>query len=89
MKFWYKFLFLPILILALIGCSDDREFENLYHPKVLPPEDGVVRQLQKHTLGNGVPIVIMGDRFLDYEIKMANIVKLPTGLSKEFSLCIR
>ena len=69
MKFWYKFLFLPILILAFVGCDDDREFVNLYQPEVLPPEDGVVTQLQKHTIGNGVPIVIMVDRFTDVDIK--------------------
>ena len=71
MKFWYKFLFLPILILALIGCEKDSEDEEQVPPEV--PEDvntvdGRVTQLQKHTLGNGVPIVIMCDGFLDSDI---------------------
>ena len=66
MKFWYKFLFLPILIFALVGCSDDEhESVSLTQYKV---EDGKVTQLQKHTIGKGIPIVIMGDRFLDRDI---------------------
>ena len=68
MKYWYKFLFLPILLLALTGCEKDSEDEEQVPPEV--PEDvntvdGKVTQLQKHTLGNGVPIVIMCDGFLD------------------------
>ena len=66
MKFWYKFLFLPVFILALVGCEKDQELVYL------PPtetEDGKVTQLQKHTIGKGVPIVIMGERFTESDIK--------------------
>ena len=65
MKFWYKFLFLPILIFALVGCSDDDESVSLSQYKA---EDGKVTQLQKHTIGKGVPIIIMCDRFSDKDI---------------------
>ena len=65
MKFWYKFLFLPILIFALVGCSDDEESVSLSQYKA---EDGKVTQLQKHTIGNGVPIIIMGDSFSNSDI---------------------
>lgn len=30
--------------------------------------DGIVKQLQKHTIGKGVPLVIMGDGFIDIEV---------------------
>ena len=63
MKIWYKFLFLPILILAFVGCSNDDD--NDESPKV---EDGKVTQLQKHTVGKGVPIAIMCNRFSDRDI---------------------
>ena len=67
MKIWYKFLFLPILILAFVGCSDDeQESVWVYH---VENEDGKVTQLQKHTIGKGVPIVIMGERFTESDIK--------------------
>ena len=51
MKFWNKFLFLPVLILALAGCSkdDDDDVKNedntpyyLYHSKDLTTDDGKV-----------------------------------------------
>ncbi len=58
MKIWYKFLFLPVLILALAGCSkddddivvnnDDNTPYYLYHSKDLTTDDGKVTQLQKH-----------------------------------------
>ena len=71
MKFWYKFLFLSILILALTGCDKESSNEEL-DPPVVPEDvntvDGKVTQLQKHTVGNGVPIVIMCDGFLDNDI---------------------
>jgi hypothetical protein len=76
MKFWYKFLFLSVFVLAFVGCSDDREFINLYHPKDVQKndkaEDGKVTQLQKHTVGKGVPIIIMCDRFSDKDITNGN-----------------
>ncbi len=66
MKIWYKFLFLPILILAFVGCSDDeQESVWVYH---VENEDGKVTQLQKHTIGNGIPIIIMCDRYSDKSI---------------------
>ncbi len=72
MKFWYKLLFLPILILAFAGCGkdDDVEEDDVITPDISigDGKDGKVTQLQKHTIGNGVPIVIMGDGFLDKDI---------------------
>ncbi len=62
MKKWYKFLFLPILILAFVGCSNDDDDES---SKV---EDGKVTQLQKHTVGKGFPIVIMCGNSTDRDI---------------------
>ena len=62
MKFWYKLLFLPILILALAGCGKDDDDESI---EVV---DGKVTQLQKHTVGKGVPIAIMCRNFTDREI---------------------
>ena len=61
MKIWYKFLFLPILILAFVGCSNDDDESS----KV---EDGKVTQLQKHTVGKGFPIVIMCGNSTDRDI---------------------
>ena len=76
MKFWYKFLFLPVLILALAGCGkDDDDVINpdvLYHSLDMKAEDGKVTQLQKHTIGRGVPIIIMCDRFSDKDITNGN-----------------
>ena len=78
MKIWYKFLFLPVLILALAGCSkdDDDDVKNedntpyyLYHSKDLTTDDGKVTLLQKHKQGKGIPIVILGDGFQDRDIK--------------------
>ena len=68
---------MPVLILALAGCSkDDDDVKNedntpyyLYHSKDLTTDDGKVTQLQKHKLGKGVPIVILGDGFQDRDIK--------------------
>ena len=42
---------------------------NIYHSQDMETEDGKVTQLQKHTKGNGVPIVILGDGFVDKQIK--------------------
>ena len=76
MKKWYKFLFLPVLILALAGCGkDDDDVINpdvLYHSLDMKAEDGKVTQLQKHTVGKGVPIIIMCDRFSDKDITNGN-----------------
>ena len=79
MKKWYKFLFLPVLILALAGCGkdDDDDVKNddettyvePYHSLDMTTDDGKVTQLQKHKVGKGVPIVIMGDGFVDKDIK--------------------
>jgi hypothetical protein len=73
MKLWYRLLFLSILILALTGCDKDSSDEELeesseaYHSKDMT-EDGKVTQLQKHTIGKGIPIIIMCDKFLDKDI---------------------
>ena len=76
MKFWYKLLFLPILVLALAGCSkDDDDVINPdapYHSLDMKAEDGKVTQLQRHTVGKGVPIIIMCDRFSDKDITNGN-----------------
>ena len=76
MKFWYKLLFLPILILALAGCGkDDDDVINPdapYHSLDMKAEDGKVTQLQRHTVGKGVPIIIMCDRFSDKDITNGN-----------------
>ena len=61
MKFWYRFLFLPVLILALAGCSKDDD-------ESIKVEDGKVTQLQKHTIGKGVPIAIMCGNSTDRDI---------------------
>ena len=90
MKFWYKFLFLPILIFALCGCEKDSEDEKQVPPEV--PEnvntvDGKVTQLQKHTLGNGIPVVIMCDGFLDKDITGGRYRKATTmALNTLFSV---
>ena len=72
MKFWYKFLFLSVFVLAFTGCGkdDDVEDDDVTIPDISIEDgkDGKVTQLQKHTIGNGVPIVIMGDGFLDKDI---------------------
>ena len=41
---------------------------NTYCSRDLETGDGIVTQLKKHKLGNGVPIVILGDGFLDRDI---------------------
>ena len=61
MKKWYRFLFLPVLILALAGCSKDDD-------ESIKVEDGKVTQLQKHTIGKGVPIAIMCGNSTDRDI---------------------
>ena len=68
MKFWYKFLFLSVFILAFVGCSDDDHESVSVSLSQYRAEDGYVTQLQKHTIGNGVPIIIMGERFSDSDI---------------------
>jgi hypothetical protein len=83
MKFWYKFLFIPILIFALAGCgkddddivvnNDDNETPYVpYHSLDMTTEDGKVTQLLKHKVGKGIPIVILGDGFVDMDIKVGN-----------------
>ena len=77
MKIWYKFLFLSVFVLAFTGCGKDDDVVNdddetpyaLSHSKDLTTDDGKVTQLQKHTVGKGVPIVILGDGFLDKDIR--------------------
>ncbi|MBQ4448933.1 MAG: hypothetical protein II900_00685 [Prevotella sp.] len=68
MKFWYRLIFLPILIFALVGCSDDDDNNGNDNPESTEVEDGKVTQLQKHTVGKGVPIIIMCNRFSDRDI---------------------
>ncbi|MBQ4448934.1 MAG: hypothetical protein II900_00690 [Prevotella sp.] len=69
MKIWCKYLFFPILILAFVGCSnDDDDDESTKVVESTKVEDGKVTQLQKHTVGKGVPIVIMCNRFSDRDI---------------------
>ena len=75
MKFWYKFLFLPILIFALVGCSDDEHESVSVSLGQYKAEDGKVTQLQRHTIGKGVPIIIMCDRFSDKDITNGNYRK--------------
>lgn len=41
---------------------------DTYCSKDMETDDSIVTQLQKHKLGNGVPIVILGDGFLDRDI---------------------
>ena len=72
MKFWYKFFFLPILIFALVGCSDDEHESVSVSLGQYKAEDGKVTQLQKHTIGKGVPIIIMCERFSDKDITNGN-----------------
>ena len=72
MKIWYKFLFLPVLILALAGCSKDDDDVVDNDDESIEVEDGKVTQLQKHTIGKGVPIIIMCDRFSDKDITNGN-----------------
>lgn len=77
MKFWYKFLIFPVFILALTACEKDEVEEQSgattnvepYHSLDMKTDDGKVTQLLKHKIGNGVPIVIMGDGFVDKDIR--------------------
>lgn len=70
MKFWYKFIFIPVFILALTGCGkDDDETTTTPDISIGDDMDGKVTQLQKHTIGKGIPIVIMGDGFVDKDIR--------------------
>jgi hypothetical protein len=41
---------------------------DTYCSKDMVTDDSIVTQLQKHKLGNGIPIVILGDGFLDRDI---------------------
>ena len=85
MKFWYKFLFLPVFILALVGCEKD---QKLVYLAPIETEDGKVTQLQKHTIGKGVPIVIMGERFTESDIKYGRYRKATNwALEGLFSMC--
>lgn len=82
MKIWYKLLFLPVLIFALVGCSKDDDVINPdapYHSLDMKAEDGKVTQLQKHTIGRGVPIIIMCDRFSDKDITNGNYREATNG----------
>ena len=64
MKFWYKFLFLSVFVLAFTGCEkDDAENEDVTNP------DGKVTQLLKHKVGKGIPIVILGEGYVEKDIK--------------------
>ena len=72
MKFWYKFLFLPVLILALAGCSKDDDDVVDNDDESIEVEDGKVTQLQKHTMGKGIPLIIVCDRFSDKDITNGN-----------------
>lgn len=73
MRIWYKFLFLPVLILALAGCSKDDDDDVVDNDdESIEVEDGKVTQLQKHTIGRGVPIIIMCDRFSNKDITNGN-----------------
>mgnify|MGYP003292252834 CR=1 FL=1 len=77
MKFWYKFLIFPVFLLALTACEKDEVEEQSgattnvepYHSLDMKTDDGKVTQLLKHKIGNGIPIVIMGDGFVDKDIK--------------------
>ena len=84
MKFFYRLLFLPVFILAFTGCGKDEDDDDIivvnnddeettyvepYHSLDIKTDDGKVTQLQKHKVGKGVPIVIMGDGFVDKDIK--------------------
>ena len=84
MKIWYKFLFLSVFVLAFTGCGKDEDDDDIivinnddeettyvepYHSLDMKTDDGKVTQLQKHKVGKGVPIVIMGDGFVDKDIK--------------------
>ena len=64
MKFWYKFLFLSVFVLALVGCSDDDDGSHSVEVR-----GGIVTQLQKHTVGKGVPIVIVCEGFSKKDIE--------------------
>ena len=98
MKFWNKFLFLSVLILALTGCSkDDDDVVNngddkttpvaTYHSLDMTTDDGKVTLLQKHKQGKGIPIVIMGDGFVDKDIKEGTFHKATTSaLESIFSM---
>ena len=77
MKIWYKFLFLSVFVLAFTGCGKDDDIEEdvettdgvPYHSLDMKTDDGKVTQLQKHKVGKGIPIVIMGDGFVDKDIR--------------------
>ena len=90
MKFWYKFLFFPVFVLALTGCdkeTSDDDLESTEVPENVNTVDGKVTQLQKHKVGNGVPIVIMCDGFLDKDITEGRYRKATTmALNTLFSI---
>lgn len=72
MKFRYQLYILIVIILALTGCGKDEVEDDDVTPKssfsIEEGNGGKVTQLQKHTIGNGVPVVIMCDGFLDKDI---------------------
>ena len=91
MKFWYKLLFLPVFILAFTGCGKDEDDEPATKPdsniSIEDGNNGKVTQLQKHTIGNGVPVVIMCDGFLDKDITGGRYRKATTmALGELFSV---
>ena len=74
MKLKFRLLILPILMLVFAGCGKEDDDVTItttapYHSMDMTTEDGKVTQLQEHKIGKGVPIVIMGDGFLDRDIK--------------------
>ena len=88
MKFWYKFLFLSVFVLAFTGCGkdevevedeeqeqeqeqeqDEPTYVEPYHSLDMKTDDGKVTQLLKHKVGKGIPIVILGEGFVDKDIK--------------------
>ena len=76
MKFWRNFLFFSVFILAFAGCSDDDDGKVVvgdtyvpYHSQDMTTDDGKVTQLLKHKVGRGVPVVILGDGFVDKDFQ--------------------
>jgi hypothetical protein len=83
MKLKFRLLILPIIILALAGCGKDEDDDvpatvAPYHSLDMTAYDGNVTQLQRHKVGKGIPIVIMGDGFVDKDIKEGKYRKATT-----------
>ena len=81
MKLNFKLLYLPFLALALAGCGSDEDDDEIIDdgPTTEGSYDGKVTQLLKHKVGKGVPIVIMGDGFVDKQIKEGKYRKATSG----------